>query len=176
MMLVLRGSPVAHYIVLWYAMVRGCSMESWPVHHAGEAQSIFGRMRVSMMCYAMWVFRPLDQGWSKRRELRADFPADAANRVCWMNVRDSSILMPRYLMLLVGVLTWLLTESCGNVDRSMVLWWLALGRQCRSSDFGGENHMPRCFPHSVWYLVHALRHCSAMDFELADWRKLVSSM
>jgi hypothetical protein len=46
--LVLGGRPVAHLAALWYATARGERMLSAPVHHAGEAQSILGRIRVRM--------------------------------------------------------------------------------------------------------------------------------
>jgi hypothetical protein len=51
--LVLGGRLVAHLAALWYAAARGDKMLSAPVHHAGEAQSILGRMRVRRRSRAM---------------------------------------------------------------------------------------------------------------------------
>jgi hypothetical protein len=127
-MLVLRGRPVAHRTALWYAVARVHRVVSFPVHHAGEAHSIFGRIRVRMRCRAICVLRPLGRCRRKRSEPRAALPVDAARRACWVKVSDSSMLMPRYLMLRVGVIIWSLIESWGSVDNSTILWWLALGR------------------------------------------------
>jgi hypothetical protein len=51
--LVLGRRPVAYLAVLWYAVARGERVLSAPVHQAGEAQSILGRMRVRMRWRAM---------------------------------------------------------------------------------------------------------------------------
>jgi hypothetical protein len=59
----------------------------------------------------MCVLRLLDQCWRKRSEPRVALPADVARRACWVKVSDLSMLMPRYLMLRVGVIIWLLIES-----------------------------------------------------------------
>jgi hypothetical protein len=123
----------------------------------------------------MGVVRLFDQCQRKRSDPRAALRADATHRAYGMNVSNSSMLIPRYLMLHMGVIISLLIESCGSVARSTILWWLALGRQCSSSDFGGEKQSPRYLLYSVWYSMYSFRHCRAKVFELADWRKPVLS-
>jgi hypothetical protein len=44
--LVLGGRLVAYLAILWYAVARGERILLAPVYHAGEAQSILGRIRV----------------------------------------------------------------------------------------------------------------------------------
>jgi hypothetical protein len=73
-----------------------------PIHHAGKAQSILGRMRVRIRCRAIYVNMPWLWCWRKRSELSADLPLAAADMAYCLKVIDSSIWMPRYLMLQLG--------------------------------------------------------------------------
>jgi hypothetical protein len=137
--LVLRGKPVAHLVVLWYVMVRGKRMASLPVYQAGDAQSIFGRMTVKMRWQAMWIGMPLPWWCRKRSAPNAVFPPEAAERVCCLKFRDSSMCMPRYLMLQLEAIDWSLIMRGWWVERSFFLSRLVFGRQWRSSVLGGEK-------------------------------------
>jgi hypothetical protein len=72
--LVLGRRPVAHLTMLWYVVARGVGMVSLPVHQAGEAQSIFGRITVRVRCQAMWTSMLLPWYWRKRSMPSAEFP------------------------------------------------------------------------------------------------------
>jgi hypothetical protein len=173
--LVLGGRPVGYLAALWYAAARGERMLSAPVYHAGEAQSILGRIRVRMSWRAMYVDIPLPRCRRMRRELSADLPLAAADMACCLNVHDSSMWMPRYLMLRLGGIVLSLRIRGGWCERSFVLSLLYLGRQRRSSDLGGEKYRPRCLPRSMWYSDRSFRHQMAKGTVRDDWRKLVSS-
>jgi hypothetical protein len=148
-MLVLSSRLVAHQTMLWYVASKGHRVVSFLVYHTGEAHNILDRIIVRIRCQAIWVLRPFHQCQRKRSEPIAALLVDAAHRVYGMNVSDLSRLIPQYLMLQVGAITWQLIESCGSLVRLIILWWLALGRQCSISDFGGEKWRPRCLPYSV---------------------------
>jgi hypothetical protein len=124
-------------------------MLSAPIHHAGEAQSILGRMRVRMRWQAMYVDMPLPRCQRKRSELSADLPLAAADMACCLKDTDSSMWMPRYLMLRLGGIVLSLIIRGGWCERSFALFLLEFGWQWRSSDLGGEKHRPRCLPLSM---------------------------
>jgi hypothetical protein len=121
----------------------------------------------------MYVDIPLPQYWRKRSELSADLPLAAADMACCLKVTDSSIWMPRYLMLQLGGIVLLLRIRGGWCERSFALSLLCLGRQWRSSDLGGEKCRPRCLPLSMWYSEQSFRHRMAKGMVRDDWRKLV---
>jgi hypothetical protein len=105
---------------------------------------------------------PLLQCRRKRSKLSADLPLAAADMACCLKVNDSSMWMPRYLMLQLGEIVWSFIIRGGWWERSFALsLLLSLGRQWRSSDLGGEKHRPRCLPLSMWYSDRSLRRLVA---------------
>jgi hypothetical protein len=50
---VLGGRLVIYLAMLWYVTESGYRSDSLPIHQAGEAPSIFGRMTVRVRCRAM---------------------------------------------------------------------------------------------------------------------------
>jgi hypothetical protein len=50
---VLGGRPMIHLAMLWYATHSGYRTDLLPMHQAGEAHSIFGRMTVRVRYWAM---------------------------------------------------------------------------------------------------------------------------
>jgi hypothetical protein len=72
----------------------------------------------------------LPQCRRKRSELSADLPLAAADMACCLKFNDSSIWMPRYLMLQLGGIVWSFMIRGGWYERSFVLsLLLKLGRQ-----------------------------------------------
>jgi hypothetical protein len=105
---------------------------------------------------------PLPQCQRKRSELSADLPLAAADTACCLKVNDSSMCMPRYLMLQLGEIVWSFIIRGRWCESSFALsLLLSLGRQWRSSDLGGEKHRPRCLPLSIWYSDRSLRQLMA---------------
>ena len=98
-----------------------------PVHHAGDAQNIVGRIAVIARWWATCAGMPREQCHRKLRLLRARLPL-AATMVAWCRkLIDSSMCTPRYLICRVAAMVLLILRG-GCVLRLLFLSLLVRGR------------------------------------------------
>jgi len=100
-----------------------------PVHHAGDAQNIVGRIAAIARWWATCTGMPLEWCCRKLRLLRAWLPLAAAMVAWCRKLSDSSMYTPRYLICGVAAMVLLLILRGGCALRLLFLSLLVRGRQ-----------------------------------------------
>jgi len=100
--LVLSGSSVIHRAMLLYATLSIAIIPGVPAHHSGDTQNIAGKIAVIAKWWAMWAGIPRDRCRKKLKLPRTLLALVAAIAAWYLNVSDSSMNTPRYLICLLG--------------------------------------------------------------------------
>ena len=129
------GRPDAHRSARWYTGSRRSRMCCDPVHHTGDAHSIFGRRAVLIRCRAVNVDRTRCLCLRVVSSARHLCPCAAASSACMWKVRESSRCTPRCFTVFDGWITVpsIATEGC--VDGSCGRRLLQIGQKCIRPDF-----------------------------------------
>ena len=126
---VVWGRPVIHLAIELYVILSMVVTPGVPVHHAGDAQNMAGRIAVIARWWQMWAGILRDRCRRKFRLPRILVPLVAAIVVWYLNVSDSSINTPKYLLWRFAGIVVPSTRRGGCDERLLLLPRLVRGRQ-----------------------------------------------